>query len=128
VLFGKHIDKLEADRGKSIRTLPVLLGERVSRATTLVMFVAQYALVGYLVAVRYFSPLLLVVLAALPALRLAFKAYRAPRPASPPKELPPNIWPLWYVAFAFHHTRRFGMLFVLGLIADIVVRKMGLFG
>ena len=32
VLFGKHTDKLEADRAKGIRTLPVLLGER-ARAT-----------------------------------------------------------------------------------------------
>ncbi len=43
VLFGKHIDKLEADSGKKIRTLPVLLGERTSRWVTLGMFVAQYA-------------------------------------------------------------------------------------
>ena len=28
VLFGKHIDKLEADREKGVRSLPVLLGQR----------------------------------------------------------------------------------------------------
>src|SRR5919106_2411342 len=28
VLFGKHIDKIEADRKKGVRTMPVILGER----------------------------------------------------------------------------------------------------
>jgi 1,4-dihydroxy-2-naphthoate polyprenyltransferase len=31
VLFGKHIDKIEADRKKGVRTMPVLLGERRAR-------------------------------------------------------------------------------------------------
>jgi len=128
VLFGKHIDKLEADRDKGIRTLPVLLGERVSRWVTLAMLFGQYALVAYLVVTRYFSPVMLVTLGAAPALWLSFKAYRARRPKRPPPELPPNVWPLWFVAFAFHHTRRFGMLYVLGLVADVVIRKMGLVG
>ena len=34
-----------------------------------------------------------------------------------PDEPPPNwpIWPLWYAAYAFVHTRRAGLLFVVGL-------------
>lgn len=128
VLFGKHIDKLEADRSKQIRTLPVLLGERLSRHATSAMLLCQYGLVGYLMVTRYFSPVLLLVLGAAPALRLALKAYGSRRPERPPPELPPNVWPLWFVAFAFHHTRRFGMLYVLGLVADVVIRKMGLVG
>src|SRR5439155_26928886 len=31
VLFGKHIDKIEADTKKGVRTLPVILGERRAR-------------------------------------------------------------------------------------------------
>ena len=50
------------------------------------------------------------------------------RPKEPPPELPPNVWPLWFVAFAFHHTRRFGVLYVLGLVGDVVIRKLGLVG
>lgn len=126
VLFGKHIDKLEADSEKKIRTLPVLLGERASRGTTIAMLVSQYLLVAWLVVTRYFSPLLAVVLIALPTLWLAIKAYRAPRPAKPPRELPKNVWPLWFVAFAFLHTRRFGMLYVLGIVLDVVARRLGL--
>ena len=56
----------------------------------------------------------------------AVRVYSHPRPAGPPPEYPPNIWPLWFAAFAFQHTRRFGSLFLLGLAADVVARKIGL--
>jgi 1,4-dihydroxy-2-naphthoate octaprenyltransferase len=126
VLFGKHIDKLEADAAKGIRTMPVLLGERNARYATIVMFTLEYLLVFWLVLSGYMSWLLLAVLGALPWYRLAFMAYRQPRPAAPPKEYPPNIWPLWYAAFAFQHTRRFGGLFLLGLFADVMARRFGI--
>lgn len=125
VLFGKHIDKLDADAAKGIRTMPVLLGESRARHWTIAMFTLEYVLVGALVLSGYMSWLLLVVLAALPWYRLALIAYRAPRPAAPPAEYPPNIWPLWYAAFAFQHTRRFGGLFLLGLTADVIARQFG---
>ncbi|MBK7582746.1 MAG: prenyltransferase [Myxococcales bacterium] len=128
VLFGKHIDKLEADQGKGIRTLPVLLGESISRYTTIGMVFAQYALVLYMIVTRYLSPVMLIVFVAAPTFLLLTKAYRAKRPPQPPPEFPPNIWPLWFVAFAFHHTRRFGMLYVLGLCADVVLTKSGVVG
>jgi len=128
VLFGKHIDKLDADRKKSIRTLPVLLGERASRWTTIGMLVAQYALVVWLIVSGYFSPVLALTALALPALWDAIRAYRHPRPAGPPKRFPPNVWPLWFVAFAFRHTRRFGALYVLAIVIDVVIRRMGLVG
>ncbi len=126
VIFGKHIDKLAADSGKKIRTLPVLLGDPVSRWVTMVMLVAQYALVVWLVATKYFSPILLAVFVAAPTLWLCLKAYRHPRPAAPPKELPEGVWPLWFVAFAFLHTRRFGMLYVLAIVADVAALRLGL--
>ena len=37
-------------------------------------------------------------------------------------------WPLWYAALSFQHTRRFGMLFLLGLILDVIARGIGLVG
>ncbi|HVO23046.1 MAG TPA: prenyltransferase [Candidatus Margulisiibacteriota bacterium] len=126
VLFGKHIDKLEADAGKGIRTMPVLLGEANARRATIAMFTLQYLLVAGLVLSGYLSWLLLAVLAALPWYMRALRVYRQPRPAGPPPEYPPNIWPLWFAAFAFQHTRRFGSLFLLGLAADVVARKLGI--
>ena len=37
VLFGKHLDKLEFDRGKGIRTMPILLGELTARRVTVAL-------------------------------------------------------------------------------------------
>jgi 1,4-dihydroxy-2-naphthoate octaprenyltransferase len=126
VLFGKHTDKLEADAAKGIRTMPVLLGERHARRVTIGMLTLQYLLVIALVLRGDLSWLLLVVFAAMPWYVRALRAYRHPRPQTPPPEYPPNIWPLWYAAFAFAHTRRFGGLFLLGLLADVAARATGL--
>ena len=41
-----------------------------------------------------------------------------------PAEYPAEAWPLWFVAFAFLHNRRFGLLFLLGLIGDIALRGL----
>jgi 1,4-dihydroxy-2-naphthoate polyprenyltransferase len=125
VLFGKHIDKLDADAAKGIRTMPVLLGESNARYATIGMLALQYLLVVGLILSGYFSWLLLAVFGAAPWAWRAMRAFNQPRPAAPPKEYPPGIWPLWYAAFAFSHTRRFGGLFLLGLLLDLVGRKLG---
>lgn len=121
VLFGKHIDKLDADRTKKIRTLPVLLGERISRVSVVAMLLAQFGVVLYLVATGYFGWPVLLCLAAAPSLRRVFAVYSAPRPAEAPPELPAGVWPLWFVAAAFWYTRRFGLFFVAGLLLDLVI-------
>lgn len=128
VLFGKHIDKLDADAAKGIRTAPVLLGETNARHATIAMLTLQYLLVFWLVATGRFSFLLLAVLGAAPWWWRAVQAYSQPRPAAPPAEYPPGIWPLWYAAFAFQHTRRFGLLFLAGLAADVLARSLGWVG
>jgi 1,4-dihydroxy-2-naphthoate octaprenyltransferase len=66
------------------------------------------------------------VLGALPWYVRALRVYREPRPPAPPAEYPPNVWPLWYSAFAFQHTRRFGSLFLLGLALDVAARRLGI--
>jgi len=124
VLFGKHIDKLEADRAKGIRTLPVLLGERVSRAVVLGMLVAQVAVLLWLVATGFFTPAVLVALLATPSLRRVWRVYRAPRPDGPPPDLPEGVWPMWFVATAFWYNRKFGGWFLLGLLADVALTRL----
>ena len=49
VLMGKHIDKAPWDGPAGTRTLPVILGDRVSRLVTRAMFVAFYLLTALLV-------------------------------------------------------------------------------
>jgi len=91
------------------------------------MLTVQYVLVIGLVLSGYASVLLLAVVFALPLYVRAVRVYLQPRPAAPPAEYPKNIWPLWFAAFAFGHTRRFGSLFLLGLTADVLARKLGVF-
>jgi 1,4-dihydroxy-2-naphthoate octaprenyltransferase len=124
VIFGKHIDKIVDDTAKKIRTLPVIMGERAARWLAIAMMAGQYVSLGYLVAIAFFSPVVLVVLFALPTLRDAVVVYLRPRPAARPAAYPADAWPLWYVAYAFAHNRRFGLLFLVGLIADLAVRAV----
>lgn len=124
VLFGKHIDKLDADKKKSIRTLPVLLGERHAKNAAILMSIAQYLLVFYLVAIRFFSSVMFVVLFALIVFRFFVFVYRSPKPEKMPEQFIAEIWPAWYVAFAFYHNRRFGMFFILGLFIDAVIKHI----
>jgi 1,4-dihydroxy-2-naphthoate octaprenyltransferase len=121
VLFGKHIDKLDADSGKKIRTLPVILGESVSRYAVLGMLIAQFAVIGYLIWVGYFTVAMLIAFAAAPSLRRVFAVYRNPRPTEPPDDLPKGVWPLWFVAITFWYNRRFGMFFLAALVGDILL-------
>jgi 1,4-dihydroxy-2-naphthoate octaprenyltransferase len=124
VLFGKHIDKLREDEAKRIRTLPVLLGERASRVTVVAMLVAQFAVLGYLVATGYFTPAVVVVLLAAPSLRRVWSVFREPRPEAPPPELPEGVWPLYFVATAFWYNRRFGGLLLVGLLGDLLLTRL----
>jgi len=114
VLMGKHIDKAPFDEPLGIRTLPVVLGERRARAATLGLMVAFYVTVVGCVAVRALPWPALLSLAAVPKLVQAWKAFSEPKPDAPPKGFP--VWPLWFAAVAFVHTRRAGSLLVLGLV------------
>jgi 1,4-dihydroxy-2-naphthoate octaprenyltransferase len=124
VIFGKHIDKLKSDREKKIYTLPVLMGEKAARIVTLVMMALQYVAVVYLVLTRFFSPVLLVVLIALTAVPQVWAVYRKQKPDDRPADYPVDVWPLWFVALAFLHNRRFGLWYLLGLILDVVLRAV----
>jgi 1,4-dihydroxy-2-naphthoate octaprenyltransferase len=123
VIFGKHVDKYAEDKAKRIFTLPVIIGERAARMAMIVMLIAQYALVAYLVIVGFFTPLLLVVFLAVPKLLPALRTLRSPRPATRPADYPERVWPGWFVAHAFVHNRRWGSLFLLGLLAEAVARQ-----
>jgi len=123
VIFGKHIDKYEDDRARGIHTLPVLLGEKVSRYVVVIMTALQYLMVTYLVIVGFFTPVMLIVFFALTTfLRQFLPMYRKPKPVEKPADYPADSWPLWFVGASFVHNRRFGLLFLLGLILDTVLK------
>ena len=125
VIFGKHIDKLDADRQKGIHTLPVILGEKSSRYLTVAMMFVQYALVVYLILTGYFSVVLLLIFGAITTLPEVWKVYRSPKPAECPPGYSTEVWPLYYVALAFVHNRRFGIFYLLGVLLDTGLRFAG---
>ncbi len=121
VLMGKHIDKLQMDAERGIRTVPVLLGERGARRFTQLLLLLFYPLVIAMVLIPAPTPWgrilplwTLLILLSIPRLVRVFKAYNRPKPGAPPEGYP--IWPLWFVAWAFLLTRITGLTFLLGLI------------
>ncbi len=126
VLFGKHTDKLNEDRGKKVYTLPVILGEKLARYSTIGLWIAQFVILGVLVLAGMVGPLILLALLAFPKFIWASRIFSKPRPTEAPADLPPNTWPLYLSAHAFVYNRRFGMLFLLGLIAEVIWVKAGI--
>jgi 1,4-dihydroxy-2-naphthoate octaprenyltransferase len=116
VLFGKHIDKIEADRKKGVRTMPVLLGERNARLVARALMIAFYPIVLAAVAVGWIGPWVALVVLGIPRLLTTLKTYSVPRPESPPHSY--VGWPLWFVGASFVHTRRAGALLILGLLLN----------
>ncbi len=121
VIFGKHIDKLELDKEKGIHTLPVVIGEKTSRFAVLGMMVLPYLITLYLIVVRFFTPVMLIVLFALPAFLKIYPIFLKPKPETPPEGQ--VGWPLYFVGYAFYNNRRFGSLFMLGLLVDVLLRN-----
>ncbi|HBY07812.1 MAG TPA: hypothetical protein DEH22_08535 [Chloroflexi bacterium] len=109
------------DKAKRIHTLPVVIGERLSRGILVGMLVLQYLLTIYLVVIGFFTPVMLFVFIALPTLWRMLPAFRQPKPAEKPADYP-DVWPNYFVAMAFVHNRTFGMWFLLALIVDTVIK------
>ena len=147
-LMGKHIDKLDQDRAKGIRTLPVLLGERRARQATQAMVWAFYLTVAALVAGGDLHWASLLVLASLPHANRLLVALHQPVPEtareafamvedviprrlrdrfdpSLPLEAYP-LWPLWFVVWGVWWTRWAGGLLAAGLFIGLILR--GAFG
>ncbi len=119
--IGKHIDKLADDAGKRIHTLPVVIGERAARYLNILVMVLMYGSILYLIFVtRYFTPLMLIPFLAGRRAVIAVAVTTKPRPAVPPEKWP--AWPAWFSGFAFYQFRLFSNLFILGLLADVLVR------
>jgi len=119
VLIGKHIDKLEQDGAKGIRTLPVILGRERALRLNQVLMASFYPTIAALVVTGILGWGVLVVVAALPRLVRVLGAYSQPKPTQAPEGF--RIWPLWYVALAFHHNSLAGGLFVAGLLLNAVL-------
>ena len=124
VIFGKHIDKIEMDRERKIYTLPVLIGEKAARYSILAMMILPYLFSGYLIAIKFFTPVMAIVLFALPKFFKVYPALLKPKPAERPADFPDGQggWPLYFAPLGFWNNRSFGTLFMLGLLLDVLLR------
>jgi 1,4-dihydroxy-2-naphthoate polyprenyltransferase len=113
ILVGKHIDQMDFDRGKNIRTLPVLLGERTARVLNVATIALIYLITAGLIVAGALTPFAAVIVIALP------RAWRATRLMSEPRPLkaPGGYvgWPLWYHRACLVHNRLFGWVYIVGL-------------
>jgi len=120
VLIGKHIDKMEEDRKAHIYSLPVVLGQK--RAITLlkITFILFYILIFVLVFQGIVGFWVLITMLAGVRLRTVWRVLSLPKPAEKPENWP--VWPLWYVAWSMYFNRAAGLLFIVGLILNIVAK------
>jgi len=119
VLFGKHIDKIEADTKKRVRTMPVLLGERRARLAAQALMIAFYPVVLVAALVGWIGPWVALVVLGIPRLVEVVRVFGKPKPDVAPHSY--VGWPLWFVGQAFVHTRRAGALLILGLLLNAIV-------
>jgi 1,4-dihydroxy-2-naphthoate octaprenyltransferase len=124
VIFGKHIDKFKIDKEKKIYTLPIVIGEKAARYAVLAMMIASYIVTGYLIAIRFFTPVMAIVLFAVPTFLQTYPALLKPKPETRPKDFPEGQggWPLFFAPLAFRNNRSFGSFFMLGLLLDVALR------
>ena len=94
VLFGKHIDKIEADGQRGVHTLPVILGAATAKRVNQALMIVFYPIVLASAAIGFIGPWVAVVVLGIPRLTVALRTYSRPRPAEPPPGYP--IWPLWF--------------------------------
>jgi 1,4-dihydroxy-2-naphthoate polyprenyltransferase len=113
ILVGKHIDQMDFDRGKNIRTLPVLLGERAARALNIATVALIYAATAALIVLGLLTPFAAVIVAAFPRAWRAMELMSRPRPPEAPEGY--VGWPLWYHRACLAHNRLFGWAYILGL-------------
>ena len=139
--IGKHMDKYEADSAKPIYTLPVIIGmnwaSKVCQITIILFFIFS------LLSIIDGHYALGVVVFAIPRAKHVIQRFNDPIPDTQKEAfdiafevLPPHlkekvveldmenifpVWPLWYVAWAFHFVKIAGATFVLGLIIDTLI-------
>jgi 1,4-dihydroxy-2-naphthoate octaprenyltransferase len=128
VIFGKHIDKFNIDKAKKIFTLPVVIGEKAARYSVLAMMILPYLFTFYLIATKFFTPVMLIVLFALPTLKQLYPAFLKPKPETCPEGFPAGQggWPLFFAPLSFQNNRKFGSLFMFGLLIDVALRLIPL--
>ena len=126
ILWGKHIDQMDYDSGKGIRTMPVIIGGRASKAMGAVIISSAFIIT--LISVLYgILPVTLVIVAISipPALR-GIQRFRERRPEKPPEGF--VGWPLWYHRGALTFNKRFGWSYILSFLVCAILIHFSVIG
>jgi 1,4-dihydroxy-2-naphthoate octaprenyltransferase len=83
ILVGKHIDQIDFDSGRSIHTLPVVIGERAARFLNIAAICAIYAIIAALIGLGRLTPFAAIVVFAFPRAVRAITLMSRPRPFHP---------------------------------------------
>jgi 1,4-dihydroxy-2-naphthoate octaprenyltransferase len=118
ILVGKHIDQIDFDSSKGIRTLPVLVGERASRVLNIATIALMYGVVAAMIALGRVTPFAALVVIAAPRCVRAVRVMARLPPSAPPAGY--VGWPLWYHRVCLQHSRLFGWTYILGLAVGTV--------
>jgi 1,4-dihydroxy-2-naphthoate polyprenyltransferase len=124
ILMGKHIDQMDFDSGKDIRTLPVLIGEDAARMLNIAAISAIYAIVVILIALGRLTPFAAAIVVAIPSAANAIKVMSRPRPETPPQGY--VGWPLWYHRACLGHNRILGWAYIGGLAIGAIWEDLSL--
>jgi len=119
LIFAKHVDKLLMDEAKGVMTLPVRLGEQHARRLIQMILIGIYVGILLCVVLDWLPVGALVVAFALPTAFSFSRILENEKPAECPALYPVAAWPLWFAAHAFVHTRKFGVLLMLGLLSGV---------
>jgi len=120
--WGKHIDKIDADKKKGVGTLPVRLGEKAARWFNIITIVSSYVLILYLVfGLKFFSPIVLLAFLAGGRGWQVIQLLSRPRPSQAPPGF--ELWPRWFSTPQLRHIRLFGGLYTLGIFLDFLLRQ-----
>lgn len=113
VLMGKHTDKIPFDAPLGIKTVPVLLGRERSLVLTRGLILGYYVLLVAAVVAQTLPWPVLLGFVSLPTVATVWKPLSKPPPETKPRGFP--VWPLWYAAWCFLHTRNAGAVLVVGV-------------
>lgn len=127
ILMCDHLDKYPDDKAKNVGTLPVIIGERNGRFLVLFLMISQYLSTIYLVSTGIASPFLLLVFLAFPTYFKVVKIFRSAKPEERPSWYRADVWPLWFLQHAISHTLKFGTVYLLALIIDVVFTRIRVF-
>jgi len=127
VVMGRHLDTITQDAKNRIFTIPVLLGEAVSRQIIFTLMLLQYGVIIYQVLTGVFSSIMLtVLLGALLTLPMMIQAYLKPKPGKRPDRFPETAWHMWFCGPALYNNTIYGYAFILALALESAIRSSSL--